>query len=57
MRKENDKRMKDFLSHSDYISLNDLTLMRCDASNPGGPLSTHQPVENLWMSGNLTLHH
>ena len=28
---------------------------RCDASNPEGPLTTRQPAEYLWMSGNPTL--
>ena len=26
----------------------------CDAPFPGGPLTTRQPVENSWMSGNPT---
>ena len=30
---------------------------RCDAPKLGGPLTTHQPVEDLWMSGNPTPHH
>ena len=26
----------------------------CDAPIPGGPLTTHQPAEYSWMSGNLS---
>ena len=26
----------------------------CDAPNPGGPLTTRQPAEYSWMSGNPT---
>ena len=29
----------------------------CDASKLGGPLTTHQPIEDSWMSGNPTPHH
>ena len=29
----------------------------CEAPNPGGPLTTRQPAEDLWMSGNQTPHH
>ena len=29
----------------------------CDTPKPGGPLTTRQPTEDSWMSGNLTPHH
>ena len=32
-------------------------LYSCDAPNPGGPLTTRQPVEDSWMSGNPKPHH
>ena len=28
-------------------------LRKCDAPNPGCPLTTRQPAEHSWMSGNL----
>ena len=31
-----------------------LTVKNCDAPNPKGPLTTSQPVEYSWMSGNPT---
>ena len=29
----------------------------CDTPNPGGSLTTCQPAEDSWMSGNSTPHH
>ena len=36
------------------LEKNDLILSSCDASNPGGPLTTCQLAEYSWMSGNPT---
>ena len=31
--------------------------LNCEAQKPGGLLTTRQPAEDSWMSGNLTPHH
>ena len=35
---------------SSILRDSDLKKVDCDASNPGGPLTTRQPVENLYVS-------
>ena len=39
------------IGHCEYMDY------ACDGPNPGGPLTTRQPAEDSWMSGNLIPHH
>ena len=38
------------------VELVNNTRARCDAPNPGGPLTTRQSTEFLWISGDLIPH-
>ena len=44
-------------SHFDKKDLGEATYVLCDAPNPGGPLTTHQPAKDSWMLGNPAPHH
>ena len=39
------------------IILGETLVIKCDVPKPRGPLTTCQPEEDLWMSGNLKPHH
>ena len=39
--------------HDSHVFSYGLKNKHCDTPKPGGPLTTHQPAEYSWMSGNL----